>query len=46
MTQFLQRSSWGKVGNRPDVFKGIVWIDMNGEELRRETKFQEFSLNR
>ena len=38
MTQFLQRSFWGKVGNRPDVFKGIEWIDMTGEELRRAIK--------
>ena len=38
--QFLQRSEWGKEGDRHDAFKGNEWVDQTGEELRRARRFQ------
>ena len=31
-TQFLQRSTWGKVGDHLDAFKENEWIDLIGEK--------------
>ena len=44
--QFLQKSTWGKVGDCLDAFKENEWLDLIGEKLRRERNFQGFSINR
>ena len=34
--RFLQRSSWGEVGNSFDAFWLGEWMDQNDKELKRE----------
>ena len=39
--QFLQRSTWGKIGDCFDAFKENEWLDLTGEKLRKQETFKD-----